>query len=178
MVYSLNKTKAGKIIIAVLGVVLTFAVFVGSTVAFLKTKTDPLTNTFAEAYVTCRVNNNGSTADVTNTSNISAYIRAYIAVNWMDDSGNIRGAAPAPTDYTLSVNTDDWTLEADGFYYYNSDVASNGTTDKLIESVTLNVSAPEGYRLSVEVVADAIQSEGMNASTAQEAWQIAAASRN
>ena len=111
---------------------------------------------------------------IKNTSNIPAYIRAAVIITWRDANGNIYGQRPvAETDYTISFNTENWTLH-DGFYYYDSEVAAGTDTAILIHSCTVVESkAPTGYFLSVEILAEAIQADGMGATSAQDAFAIA-----
>lgn len=144
-----------------LSILLLLAVTVGGTVAFVMLRTEPVENQFAATYVTSRVNVSGDRINVTNTGNVSAYIRAAIVVNWVDSNGDIRGVAPTAADYTLGINDSQWQLDSDtDFYYCKTSVSAGGTTADLVTSITLNTPAPEGYSLSVEVVADAIQAQG------------------
>ena len=160
--------KRNKTFALILAVVLLLAVSVGGTLAYLSTKTEPVTNRFEPAYVRCVVNDN---LTVTNKSNVDAYIRAAVVVNWMDASGNVYGEAPAaPT-----VNTTDWSVGSDGFYYYKTFVAADETTEHLVTAVSDSTKTVDGivYKYTVEVVAEAIQAEGMGARDAQDAWSIA-----
>ena len=84
-----------------------------------------------------------------------------IVVTWKDSEGAILATAPvAGTDYTIAIGAK-WTLDSDGFYYYNEAVTSGQSTDALITSVSQSQAAPEeGYSLSVDVVAQTIQAQG------------------
>lgn len=156
---SLNKRL--KIWVIVLSVILVLSLTVGGTLSYMMTRTEPVDNQFEDAYVTCRVNRDGNVFDVTNTGNINAYIRAAIVINWMDEEGNVRGIAPTDADVDLGLNTTDWTLLDDGYIYYAHPVAPDQNTNDLITAITLITTAPKGYHLSVEVVAEAIQAEGV-----------------
>ena len=48
---------------------------------------------------------------------------------------------------------------ADGFYYWNAPVAAGNSTQLLIESVTVQGAAPDGYSLTVEILGSGIQSK-------------------
>lgn len=145
---------------------------VGGTVAYLVTKTDPVVNTFTPGVVSCKIDEtfDGTTKSnvyVTNTGNTNAYIRAAIIVTWKDSSGNIAATVPVEGyDYNLKLNTNNWTHSGD-YYYYKSSVEPNGTTEKLVESCTALKSNGD-YTLSVEILADAIQSSPDSAVT--QAW--------
>ena len=133
----------------------------GGTWAFLTAKTDVADNQFEQAYVTCQVNRSDDVFDVTNTGNIHAFIRAAIVTNWMDNEGNVRGLAPTDADVSLSLNTTDWVAMDDGYLYYTRPVPPGQNTSDLITALTLISTAPDGYTLTVEVVAEAIQAEGV-----------------
>lgn len=169
-----NQKRAALIIC--LGLILCIAV--GTTLAYLFTGTPTLQNLFTGTYVTCRVNVSATddSVDVTNTGNIPAYIRAAITVNWEDANGNVRGIAPKASEYTLTLNETEWSKVGE-FWYYSGVVAALGdpgdTTEDLVKAVALTDTAPEGYELVVHVAAEAIQAEGMGASSAVEAWQLA-----
>lgn len=150
---------------------------VGGTVAYLVADTDPLTNNFDLAEVSCGVKEdfNGkikTDVKIQNTSNIPAYIRAKVVVTWQDESGNVYGQAPIEeTDYSIQYNETDWKQDGD-YWYYDEPVApvteNNCYTPVLINRCSSSGTEPEGYHLSVEILAEAIQSEPTKA--IQEAW--------
>ena len=156
---------------------------VGSTLAYLATQTGQVQNTFEPAYVRSSVIEEGwndgdlvkSNVTIKNIGNVSAYIRAAIVVTWKDAAGNTTlPEKPEPsTDYTLTIGPD-WTRgRDDGYYYYNAVVAAGGSTTSLITECKPTESYPDGRKLCVEVIGSAIQSEGMGANSAQEAFQKA-----
>lgn len=173
------KRKHLKPQIVALCILLALCLVAGSVLAYMFLKTSQLDNQFDPAVVTCQVNaNNDNTFDVTNTGDVNAYIRAAIVVNWMED-GNVRGIAPTESEYTLSVNTTDWQQDPEtGYYYYNHYVLPNNVTNDLVTAYGLaeNVTAPNGYELCVEVVAEAIQADGTTDTgdipAYQDAWGI------
>lgn len=164
--------------------VVLIALTVGTTVAFLVDDTNTVENTFRPAQVRCAIQEDfdGSekkNVQVKNTSNIDAYIRAEIVVNWVDPEGNVVPAAPAGYQWKLELNSTDWT-EGDGYYYYTGKVAPDALTNELIKSA--KPTYPEGvnianapYRLQVEIIAEAIQADGLGADSAQDAWAKAKA---
>ena len=147
----------------------------GGTLAWL-TAQDSVSNTFTPAHVTCDVDETfdgtaKSNVSIKNTSDIPVYIRASIIVTWKDSSGNVYGQLPvADTDYTISYGTG-WTRQGD-YWYCNSEVAVGANTPELISSCTeVAGKAPkENYRLSVEIIAEAIQSQPDRA--VQQAWGV------
>ena len=139
-------------------------------VAFILTETEGKVNVFAPAQVACTVT---ETFDgtmkrdvaVKNTGDTAAYIRAAVIVTWMKDGNaadqHVTARLPQEgTDYTLKYTEGVWLQGADGYWYYPDPVAPGDGTGKLIEScvqlATANV--PDGYHLSVEIAASAIQS--------------------
>lgn len=159
-----NKSRRAKPHIVALCILLVLCLAAGGTLAYMFSKAD-VDNQFDLAEVTCQVNYketlSGKQFDVTNTDEIDAYIRVAIVVNWMDAAGNVRGIAPASSDYDLLVYDTDWLKDPNtGYYYHIKPVVAGGTTKLLIEGITQNVAAPSGYKLSVEVVAEAIQADG------------------
>lgn len=150
---------------------------VGGTVAYLVAGTEPLTNNFDLAEVSCRVkeefdNQIKENVKIQNTGDIPAYIRAKVVVTWKDEDGNVYGQAPIEeTDYTIQFNEGVWKREGD-YWYYDEPVApiteNNCYTPVLINRCSSSGTEPEGYHLSVEILAEAIQSEPTKA--IQEAW--------
>ena len=133
---TVRKNKKLVLLISVV-TILILALTAGTTLAWLKSSSGP----------------------VVNTSNIDAYIRATVVINWVDDKGNIAAQKPeAGKDYTISyASNTGWWPGDDGFYYYSSPVAPWKTTDDkdltgiLINSCQLAEGAqvPDGYSLSV-----------------------------
>lgn len=149
----------------------------GGTLAWL-TAQDSVSNTFTPAHVTCNVEEtfqDGTKSDVSikNTSDIPVYIRASIVVTWKDSSGNVYGQLPvAGTDYTMTMANDSKWVPNGGYYYYTSPVAVGDTTGTLINKCVVSATAekPNGYDLSVEIIAEAIQSQPDRA--VQQAWGV------
>lgn len=153
-------------------------VVAGGTLAWL-TAQDSVSNTFTPAHVTCDVEEtfNGtakSNVSIKNTSDIPVYIRASIIVTWKDSDGNVYGQKPvAGTDYTMTMANDSKWVPNGGYYYYTSPVAVGATTGTLISSCTVKAGAtPPGddYKLSVEIIAEAIQSQPDRA--VEDAWGV------
>lgn len=153
---------------------------VGGTLAYLATQTGQVQNTFEPAYVTSEVNEtfeNNVKSDVTikNTGNVSAYIRAAIVVTWKDAAGKttLPEKPELGTDYTLTINESAWNKGDDGYYYCKQPVASNTESAVLITECKPKP-YDDGRKLCVEVIGSAIQSEGMGATSAKDAFDKAA----
>lgn len=155
--------------VLLIAVLLLITTAVGSTAAFLVTKTGPVVENFAYAQVSCQVTRSGSALAVQNTGTAQAYIRASYAVNWrLDGEESIAAAVPEDYSYVLDKNPQ-WEKGEDGYFYYPDPVDPGGETPSLL---TCSVLCPEepAYTLSVEVVAEAIQSTPAEA--AEDAWDV------
>ena len=179
------KADNGKKKISALAIclLLTVVFAVSGTLAYLFTSTDPVTNTFT-------VPENGieiiepkwdgkvkSNVTVKNTGDVKSFIRVKIVVNWQNGTNVI----PADTtDYEWKINTTGdengkWVLN-NGFYYYNKPVEAKAETGVLIENAVQKVEAPagytaeDGYKLHIEVLAQSVQAEPIDAVTS--AWGI------
>lgn len=168
-----------KVSLLLVSLVLIAAIAVGSTVAFIATSTEPITNIFNPAKVTIDIDEkieNGVKTDVQvkNTGNTDAFIRAQIVVTWKDADGNVSATKPVlgeDKDYTMTLNETDWFRGSDGFYYCRTSVAPdapNNLTPVLITECKKTGTPPAGYDLSVEIIASGIQSTP--ASAVKEAW--------
>lgn len=163
-----------KALLLAVSVALVLTAAIGGTIAYIVTKTDSVTNTFEPAKVPIKVDEefNGtakSDVKIQNTGNISAFIRAKIVVTWKDTNGNVSAIKPVEgtdKDYTISYGGD-W-KKVEDFYYYKEAVESNYSTTDLISECKKVGNAPEGYNLSVEIIAESIQSEP--ASVVETVW--------
>lgn len=170
-----------KVSMLLVSLVLIAAIAVGSTVAFIATSTKPITNIFNPANVTVEIDENidngvKSNVKVKNTGNTDAFIRAKIVVTWKDADGNVSATKPVEgTDYTMTLNETDWFRGSDGFYYCKTSVAPKGSTPALITACKKvdGVTPPDGYDLSVEIIASGIQSTPDSA--VKEAWGMTVA---
>ena len=191
------KKNIKKSAVLLVSLALLLLVTAGATLAYYFTKTGSVTNTFTPSQVACAVVEgtnapvDGDTVDtgdtkedvkIKNTGDTDAYIRVALVVNWMNDNGNVWGTKPVEgTDYNMTLDlANGWSKGSDGYYYYNTKVAKDQLTPILIDEANVLKAGPKGtdgtqYYLSIEIVAEAIQAEGIDASyTAQQAWQLAA----
>lgn len=170
-----NNKRKSRVLLSSLVIALMFVV--GVTTAYLMTNTNSITNTFQPAQVACAVYEtfDGTTKEnvkIKNTGNTEAYIRAAVVVTWKDgENGYVYGSAPvAGKDYEININSGDWFMASDGYYYYKKPVAAGGETGVLISSCTaVQGKAPVGYGLNVEILCTAIQSTPTDFVT--ERWQ-------
>lgn len=157
---------------------------VGTTLGFLTDKTAPVTNTFTpakaeisvEETLTNGVKNNVKIKNESDT--FPVFIRARVIVTWKDEAGNVAPTAPTEgTDYTIEwkdsskVTGSNWVKHSGGNYYHTAPVEKDAFTDVLFTSCQpVDGKAPEGYHLSVEIVADCIQAKPAQA--VKDAWGL------
>lgn len=179
-----SKVRMNRATVLLMAILMLVGVVAGSTVAYLITKTDDVANTFEYGKVSCDVGEtfNGTTKEnvyITNTGNINAYIRATYVVNWVDEKGNILASAPDGYSYSITENPGNkWVKSTtDGYFYYPVAVAPEGKTEGslLTCTVTKRPDNPQ-YKLSVEILATAVQSTPLTAVT--DAWGVTPPSFN
>lgn len=164
-----------KVILLAVSLMLILSAAIGGTVAYLIDQTGSITNTFTPANVTPQVtedfdNKVKNNVKITNDGDIPAYIRVKVVVTWKKGN-DVYGVAPKlDTDYTWQIPGTDWVKGSDGFYYYTKPVPAGEKTSILLTDCKLkeSVKAPEGYSLSVDIHAQAIQAEPTTAVTS--AW--------
>ena len=168
-------------LILMISAVLLFTCCVGFTLAFIVDRTDTIANIFNPGRVSCRVLEtdweNGdlvkSDVSVLNTGDTQAFIRAAVVINWQNANGDVYSIAPVEgTDYSITFNTDgSWVQGADGYYYCLAPVNAEDDTPVLISNCTVTGASPaEGYTLSVEILATAVQSTPDTA--VKDAWNL------
>ena len=174
-----SRIRMNKLAILFIAVVMLIGAVVGSTVAFLVTDTQPVTNTFEYAKVSCEViedtwnQTTKSGVHIKNTGTTDAYIRATYVVNWLNKDGTIAASVPEGYSYDLTENPNNvWAKGDDGYFYYWTPVAPGNSTPESLLNCTAHY--PEGvepqYILSVEILATAVQSTPANA--VADAWGV------
>ena len=188
------KRYINKMSIIITSVALLLSVVVGTTLAYIFTKTYPVENVFTPSKVACAVVENGNfpvTSDevsvsikenvqIKNIGDTEAYIRVAVIVNWKNnESGAVYAKGPARTDYTIDyAQNTGWVKGVDGYWYYTLPVSAvddsetrdvdETLTNVLIDRcVPVDGKVPGGYHLSVEIVASAIQSTPTDVVTTQ-----------
>ena len=185
-----NLTKK-RLTVLLVSLSLILVVGVGVTLAYVFASTGDVVNTFTPSHVSCAViennldtENTGNPVNVESKSNVmikntgdtEAYIRVAVIFTLKNaTTGNVLAISPDKLNTCYSIDWSDnfdgqnnaeqtWVkLESDGFYYYKKPVQPGYLTDSLISSCTpISANIPEGYVLSVEIVASAIQSTPAN----------------
>lgn len=158
----------------ILSLCLIFALAVGTTLAYLKANTSPVTNTFKAATSEIKIDENvengeKSSIQVVNTGTAVSYVRVKLVMNWVDGNGKVVSGGKLPE---VTLNESDWFVQ-DDIYYYTKPVGPEGKTTNLLQEgkpITQLEDAPEGCHLEVTVLAESIQAAP---STAVEgAWAV------
>ena len=187
----LKKHRPGRakalLLIASLAVLLTATV--GSTAAWLVSKPAAVENDFLPGKVASQVLEDFGTESgtsvkrnvrVKNNGNTDAYIRVLLVFTWKDDAGNIFSNKPQEDkDYQIVMDDlTDWIMQksdAGVYFYYKKPVAPGAETGVLIDSLRqiAGVTGPENgkYKLSVDILADAVQADPPEA--VKDSWGVA-----
>lgn len=167
-----HKRRSKKTGMLFLSLLLVATMMVGGTLAWLSTKSAPITNTFLPSKVACEVTEsfNGtvkSNVNVKNTGDTQAFIRVKLVTYRVNDEGDHIGGIAKIPDFTPGAG---WVENGD-YYYYTKPVAPDEQpAAALISSITLTGSYPDtdGGKQAVDVMAEAIQSVPEDA--VQDAW--------
>ena len=174
-----RKRRSKKTGMLFLSLLLVIGMVVGGTVAWLSTKSAPITNTFLLSHVSCSVTEefNGTTksnVNVINTGDIDAYIRVkLVSYRVNDEEQHIGGTAEIP-DFKPGAG---WVKNGD-YYYYTKPVAPDEQpAAALISSIILTGSYTDadGGKQVIEVMAEAIQANGVadnGTKAVVEAWGV------
>lgn len=155
----------------ILSLCLIFALAVGTTLAYLKANTSPVTNTFKAATSEIKIDENvengeKSSIQVVNTGTAVSYVRVKLVMNWVDGNGKVVSGGNLPE---VALNESDWFVQ-DDIYYYTKPVGPKDSTANLLKDPITQPNAPEGCHLEVTVLAESIQAAP---STAVEgAWAV------
>lgn len=151
--------------ILIISILLILTAAVGGTVAFLTTRTSEVTNRFESGEVTCKVVEDFKDGYATkknvaieNTGNTTAYIRAAIVGNWVNDEGEVVASAD-PWTFDNSIIGSGWAKGSDGYYYHKAPVDAGKQTSDLFDSYTAPSDGPDGAHLEMTIICQAIQSE-------------------
>lgn len=170
-----------KSLVLLIAVALLLTSSVSGTLAYLSASSKSVENTFTPSSTGTEIvedfkDNVKKDVAIKNTGSIDVYIRAAVVITWEKTDGTVYAQKPVEgEDYQITWTKEGWSdLQSDGFYYYNSRVASQSSTGVLFTNCKPLKSAPaEGYTLHVEIIAQSIQADGMGASNAQQAFALA-----
>lgn len=162
-----NNRNRIHVLLLSLSLLLVTAAAVGGTLAYLTATSIAVKNEFKPSYVTCAVTEdfNGATksnVNVTNTGDTDAYIRVKLVSYRVNDDGqHIGGIAEVP-GFTPGTG---WVKNGEYYYYTQPVEPGKKPASDLINSISLTGSYTDadGGRQVIEVMAEAIQSKGVDA---------------
>lgn len=173
------KMSSKKIAAIIASVVLACGLSVGGTIAWLFDNAS-VTNTFEMAEVSGEISeippeeNENVKKDVViqNTGDIPAYVRVMLTPTIMNSDGSIANVTPTfGSNYTWTLNDDDWFEGSDGFFYYKTPVAAGGETKILVyEAEEITKDLDEGQYLRLDVSAQLIQADPTDA--VKDSWGV------
>ena len=137
----------------ILSLALILTAAIGGTAAYFM-DSEWITSNLRIGKVSCTVNvaSDNSSVTVTNSGNVPAYVRVAVVANWVNDTG-IHYTQP-----TLTYNSNGWTQKGD-IHYCNSVVPVGG---QVTLTFTSDGSAPSGYHLQIQALAEAIQTNAVS----------------
>ncbi|CCX45478.1 putative uncharacterized protein [Firmicutes bacterium CAG:103] len=155
----------------ILSLCLIFALAVGTTLAYLKANTSPVTNTFtaAKSKITIEEKTDDgikSEIYIKNEGTATSYVRVKLVMNWVDGNGKVVSGGNLPE---VTLNEPDWFMK-DGIYYYTKPVGPKDSTANLLKDPITQPNAPEGCHLEVTVLAESIQAAPSKAVT--DSWGV------
>lgn len=155
----------------ILSLCLIFALAVGTTLAYLKANTSPVTNTFtaAKSKITIEEKTDDgikSEIYIKNEGTATSYVRVKLVMNWVDGNGKVVSGGNLPE---VTLNEPDWFMK-DCIYYYTKPVGPKDSTANLLKDPITQPNAPEGCHLEVTVLAESIQAAPSKAVT--DSWGV------
>ncbi len=169
--------KRNKSLILLASLVLLVTVTVTGTLAYLVDTDGPITNTFTPSKVDNEIEEeteSGTKNNVTvkNTGDVASYIRAAVVVTWVSETDSNDILPAASSDYQITYPDNTGWIKSGGYYYYTTAVAPGYSTGILFTNCK-PLAEKDGYQLSVEIMAQSIQSVPTDA--VKEAWDVTVA---
>lgn len=170
-----NGRSARKATALVIAVALIVVMAIGGTVAWLTSQTGSVINKFTPASSGITIEeetkeNFKTQIAVKNTGDVDVYVRVSLVANYFDEKDNITAGAKVP-DFKL--NTDNWFLGKDGYYYYKTPLSVDEVTSDLLAS---DSKMKLEDNMQVTVLAQSVQATPSNVVT--EAWSFVAVNPN
>lgn len=149
--------------------VLIIGLAAGATIAYLVDDTDSVINTFTPPTVTGEVDEDfdgtvKKNVTVTNTSDVDVFVRVKLVTYFVDASGNIVGKAASIPEFTPGDGWFEKPAGSDTYYYkYELKDGAEPATALIGETGITLIQDEDGNRQVVEVMAEAIQADGVDA---------------
>ena len=151
------------------------------TMAYLHKQTEPVVNTFAPGEAKIEITENfeekvKTDVAVKNNGTAPVYVRAQVVVTWKNAQGEVSAQAPVlDRDYTMTTG-EGWQHDGGGLWYCTQPVPVGASSPVLIRRAEKADGAivPEGFDLSVQILAQGVQASGTAACTplVQTVWPV------
>lgn len=108
---------------------------------------------------------------VSNTGDISGYVRVLVIANWVNASGDIVQSINLESEgtFTEMATSDKWVKHTDGYYYYKKGLSPGSTTTPLFGSYTPTAAPSAGLSLDMRVISQGVKYTE-DAALAKSAW--------
>ncbi len=108
---------------------------------------------------------------VSNTGDISGYVRVLVIANWVNASGAIVQSINLESEgtFTEMATSDKWVKHTDGYYYYKKGLSPGSTTTPLFGSYTPTDAPSAGCSLDMRVISQGVKYTE-DAALAKSAW--------
>lgn len=168
------KRSYRKTLVLLIAAAMLLTMSVGSTAALLQVSSDPVENVFMAVKVDTKINETFTSAGKSSITvenkqaddNMDVYVRAAVVGNWVK-GGKIVEEWTLTDDY---INTTDWDIGGDGFYYYRRVLSVGASTENLLAKTITQATREDDATLEVTVVHQAIQY--MPTSAVTQAWGV------
>lgn len=168
------KRSYRKTLVLLIAAAMLLTMSVGSTAAFLQVSSDPVENVFMAVKVDTKINETFTSAGKSSITvenpqaedSMDVYVRAAVVGNWVK-GGKIVEEWTLTDDY---INTTDWDIGGDGFYYYRRVLSVGASTENLLAKTITQATREDGATLEVTVVHQAIQY--MPTSAVTQVWGV------
>jgi len=190
-----KKANDRKPLILLLSLVVALSCIVGMTYAYLTSTTPNVENTMmpAKTKITVEEDFDGTTKTNVKVKNsegdeyTDVYVRVMLICNWyfnQDGSSQIVGKPTwtiTDTANALDLNTTDWFVGSDGFYYYKKVLSPGSESSNLINSIKLLKDTSDNTYQGLEIIAECIQAKGITSTgvpAVQDAWPAVKVNNN
>ncbi len=168
------KRSYRKTLVLLIAAALLLTMSVGSTAALLQATSDAVENVFMAVKVDTKINETFTSAGKSSITvenpqaddSMAVYVRAAVVGNWVK-GGKIVEKWTLPDDY---INTTNWVIGNDGFYYYKQVLEVGTSTENLLAKTITQATREDDANLEVTVVHQAVQY--MPTSAVKEAWGV------
>ncbi len=128
---------------------------------------EPVTDSFEAAIVSCNVvKGDDGVYTVTNTGNVSVYLRIKVVSNWVNSNGSLHYIKPV---VNVELN-EDWFVAENGYQYYKYSLGIGEAVSLTVAHDENTDPGPVNTTLDINFIAEVIQSKPSDA--VEDAWDV------